>query len=69
MKISNEKYKLTTDVFGGNTYMNTETLTLNAAGQPEKLEIFDRNNSLKLELKYSEFQTNPKLDEKLFNMY
>lgn len=66
MAIKNKKYKLTTYVSNGNTYMNTEVLSIKPDGCPERLEIFDHQGNMKILLSYKEFIMNPKLEAKLF---
>ncbi len=66
MAIKNKKYKLSTYISNGNTYMDTEVLTIKPDGCPESLEIFDHQANLKILLSYKEFVMNPKLDNKLF---
>ena len=69
MTIEGGKYKLTTKIPSGNGYMDTETLTVNVLGKPEKLEIYDRKGISKLDLTYKDFQMNPKLEEKIFDLH
>jgi outer membrane lipoprotein-sorting protein len=69
MVIEGGKYKFTTKIPSGNRYVDTETLTVNVFGKPEKLEIYDQKGILKLDLIYTDFQMNPKLEGKIFEVH
>ncbi len=66
VNINNNKYTLSTIISNGNAYMDRATLIVNAAGQPESLEILDSKGETKMILIYKEFVMNPKLDMNLF---
>lgn len=68
MVIKDNKYILSTVIFSGNTYMETERLTISRNGYPEKLEIFDQGGKTKLILNYREFKMNSRIDEKVFQI-
>lgn len=68
MNVKDNKYVLQTTVTSGNSYMDTETLTILPNGQPDKLEVYDQDRNLKILLEYKEFLVNPKLDDDIFDL-
>lgn len=66
MAVKDGKYMLSTDISGGNSYMEKEVLIIKPSGYPESLKIYDQKGTLKFSLIYKEFISNPKLDMKLF---
>jgi len=67
MEISGGKYRLKTYIPSETDYMAAEILDISREGHPEILEIFDKEGRVKIEVKYTEFVMNPKLDEIALN--
>ncbi|MGE5474024.1 MAG: LolA family protein [Ignavibacteriales bacterium] len=66
MDISNGVYRLKAYIPDETDYMETEILSINKDGSPDKLEIFDKQGNLKIEIKFIEFALNPKFDDSIF---
>lgn len=67
MEIVGGTYRLKTYIPCETDYMEAEILCINKQGNPESLKIFDKQGSLKVDIKYIEFVKNPRFEEGIFD--
>lgn len=66
MEIADGSYILKTYIPCETDYMETEILRVNKEGYPESLKIFDKQERLKVDIRYKNFVMNPKFAEDVF---
>lgn len=69
-ELEREEYLLIqTDIPGNHAYYSKEVLWLNTITmKPYLLQVFDTKNQLRIEVKYLEFEYDPKLEDSLFKI-